>query len=275
MFTACQRSRSIKRLCENLMRAKGWRSPAYENLVRAKYSGFTVFSEFVMIPFIIGVLVWHVNLFVVYVELWRFECSKFLLKFPFFFLFNIWPWPFNQVERSLLERAYTALALQMQVIFNKRLWYVMLEQFLMKYVWSASGLFMVAIPIMSASKRPDVAGRREEPLSPEPVRPSGSERTIAVYDHQDDGAVSVSDRTQAYTMARNLLLSAGDAMERLLASYKDVSVWSKNWKEEREREREREKFRIIHLPTAGSIQRQNVLHTAGRVPTDPTTLSCS
>ena len=48
----------------------------------------------------------------------------------------------------------------------------------------------------------------------------------------------------------------------------------------RERERKRKKFfrkknRIIHLPTAGSIQRQNVSHTAGRVPTDPTTLSCS
>ena len=33
--------------------------------------------------------------------------------------------------------------------------------------------------------------------------------------------------------------------------------------------------RSILLPTAGSIQRQNVSHTAGRVPTDPTTLSCS
>ena len=49
-------------------------------------------------------------------------------------------------------------------------------------------------------------------------------------------------------------------------------------REERETETEREREeqnQIIHLPTAGSIQRENVSHTAGRVPTDPTTLSCS
>lgn len=47
----------------------------------------------------------------------------------------------HRVEFLQLREAYRRLTAQMNIIYSQRLWFIMLEQFFMKYVWSGTGMF--------------------------------------------------------------------------------------------------------------------------------------
>lgn len=54
----------------------------------------------------------------------------------------------HEAEHSLLSRAFKKLNEHTKLIYTKRIVYIMIEQFLMKYVWSGTGMTMIAIPIL-------------------------------------------------------------------------------------------------------------------------------
>ncbi|GAB6020143.1 hypothetical protein CHUAL_002871 [Chamberlinius hualienensis] len=114
----------------------------------------------------------------------------------------------HQVELGYLRTAYRSLAKHMVVIYQKRLWYIMLEQFLMKYVWSATGMVMVATPLLT--------GFDDEKLAK--IRFADGDEA----DDDNSTNTAVSRRTQFFATSKNLLLSGADAFERLMSSYKEV-----------------------------------------------------
>ncbi|XP_044762722.1 ATP-binding cassette sub-family D member isoform X2 [Coccinella septempunctata] len=104
----------------------------------------------------------------------------------------------HKVEQSHLRSAYRILVQHMEHTFGVKLWFIMLEQFLMKYVWSGTGMFVVSLPILlnaiKTGKSDDDAGSQD----------------------------NVSERTHYFTTAKNLLITGSNAVERLMSSYKDV-----------------------------------------------------
>uniref|UniRef100_A0A0K0EY63 ATP-binding cassette sub-family D member 2 (inferred by orthology to a human protein) n=1 Tax=Strongyloides venezuelensis TaxID=75913 RepID=A0A0K0EY63_STRVS len=97
-------------------------------------------------------------------------------------------------EHKQVLSAYDNLSNQMMLIYKKKIPYIMIEQFLMKYVWSGSGMTMIAIPILMS-------------------------QNSSISNDPDGGT---SERTRGFATAKNLLTSSADAVERLMTSYKEI-----------------------------------------------------
>ncbi|KAL6738528.1 hypothetical protein Aduo_012068 [Ancylostoma duodenale] len=107
----------------------------------------------------------------------------------------------HMAEYKQLNKAFGELKEQMKLIYRKRIFYITVEQFLMKYVWSGTGMVMIALPI----------------LATEFAYPNSTRK---LEDEPDGG---VSERTRGFATAKNLLYSSADAVERLMTSYKEVT----------------------------------------------------
>ena len=95
----------------------------------------------------------------------------------------------EKIEQQGLTSRYLQLVKHMNVIFRTRIVYNAVEGFFMKYIWSACGLLMIALPAFFF----------------------------------DTKTTSVSTRTRDYVTSRQLLVSGAEAIERIMLAYKEVN----------------------------------------------------
>lgn len=102
----------------------------------------------------------------------------------------------DETEKNILRSSYWKLTNFQAKFFRLRIFYNMCESYLMKYFWSAAGLLMLALPPLINEKR---------------IIPTGD---------------VISNRTADFVTAKGLLLSAADAVERIMLSVKEIASLS-------------------------------------------------
>lgn len=158
----------------------------------------------------------------------------------------------EEVEQHVLQQCYNDLIRHVNYILRKKIWYTMLEQFLMRYVWGACGMTMIALRqssthtqrtapkmVVDSEGKRDFVGSRLCWLPPLPLSLSSPAAFMRYYNitsfqalEKDDNVSelpldtendNVSTRTQDFVTSRGLLISAADAIERMMSSWKEVT----------------------------------------------------
>ncbi|KAJ7275087.1 ABC transporter transmembrane region 2-domain-containing protein [Mycena rebaudengoi] len=109
-------------------------------------------------------------------------------------------------ERHILNAAYLKLIKHVNSIYHIRIAYEWTEDYVIKYLWSAAGYGLIAVPLLFTRTRRSLG-----------VQAGDAERTAG--ERPDD---AVAGRTETYISNRRLLISLADAGGRLMYAYKDL-----------------------------------------------------
>ncbi|GAA6023383.1 hypothetical protein JCM10207_002527 [Rhodosporidiobolus poonsookiae] len=102
-------------------------------------------------------------------------------------------------EKNLIERLYFTLIKHVNRILRMRMLYTVVEESVTKWVWGSLGLCVCAVPVFGA-------------------------RLVGIK--SVGGSVDFGSRTEGFVTNRRLLLSASDALGRLMSTYRDLSELS-------------------------------------------------
>ncbi|KAJ3813026.1 ABC transporter transmembrane region 2-domain-containing protein [Lentinula lateritia] len=111
-------------------------------------------------------------------------------------------------ERDILTRAYMNLIRHVNFVYKIRIAYEWTEDYVIKYLWSAAGYGLIAVPLLFT--------RRHRPAAQFGPNPDSN------LSASSDGNEGIASRTETYISNRRLLLSLADAGGRLMYAYKDV-----------------------------------------------------
>ncbi|KAF9465113.1 ABC transporter transmembrane region 2-domain-containing protein [Collybia nuda] len=106
-------------------------------------------------------------------------------------------------ERDILTRAYMRLIKHVNSIYKIRIAYEWTEDYVIKYLWSAAGYGLIAVPLLYTRTK----------------------RSLGIQtgtNGKEKGHDAVAGRTETYISNRRLLLSLADAGGRLMYAYKDL-----------------------------------------------------
>lgn len=96
-------------------------------------------------------------------------------------------------EEKILTRTYHSLVQNLNCMFRRKITFVMMEDFIIKYFWGAMGLVVCALPVF-----------------------------ITPHSGRDKSRLDMGSRTGGFITDRRLLLSSADAFGRILYSYKEI-----------------------------------------------------
>ncbi|KAF1347662.1 peroxisomal ABC transporter-like protein [Delphinella strobiligena] len=124
----------------------------------------------------------------------------------------------DQMEKVFLDKGFQELKRWMEGIYSLKIRYNMLEDFILKYSWSAFGYLITALPVFLPAW-----GGLAEVSSPKVVNSADSQLPSAAVLEAAGGSGSSGGRTQAFITNKRLMLSLADAGGRMMYSLKDLS----------------------------------------------------
>lgn len=104
----------------------------------------------------------------------------------------------HKIEKEILTNSYMNLVNQVNLITRAKINYNMLEGFLMKYVWNAVGLIIIAVPVFYYERHGD-------------------------FSVSNVTADEIAERTGTYIYVKNLLAFGAEGIERIMLAFKDIS----------------------------------------------------